>query len=103
MSNELLRRLPSVPPLVHIVLTQAVRRRSESEITDAIFDEQIRRLIREELVPKGFALSVQKLPRGRTCLTITETSTGLVCDLKNFDAHGVLEPDSADPVEASPA
>ena len=101
MQSEIFRRLRSVPPLVHIVLTQATRQRMGGEITDAIFDEQIRLITREELEPKGLTLLVRDLRGGRTRFIIKEKATGAVCDMQDFDAHGVLEPDSPDLAETS--
>ncbi len=100
MQSEILHSRRSVPPLVYIVLAQATRRWTENDITDAIFDEQIRRITREELVPKGLILLVRKLPLGHTQFIIKEKATGVVCDTKNFDANGDLVPHSSDLLEA---
>ena len=96
MNSELFRRLRSVPPLVYVVLPQATRRRAEGAITDSVFDEQIRRIESEELLPKAMKLLVRELPEGRMRFIIKDEATGGVCDMLNFDADGALESDSAE-------
>lgn len=96
MKSEIFHRLRSVPPLVYIVITQATRRRVEGAITDAVFDEQIRRIEHEELTPNGMKLLVGELPGGRVRFIIKQAATGAVCDMLHFDADGALESDSAE-------
>lgn len=100
MHSAIFHRLRSVPPLVHIVLAQASRQRVAGGITAAIFDEQIRRLTREELEPRRLTLLTRELPGGRTRFIIKEKATRAVCDMLTFDADGVLETDSAELVES---
>ncbi len=94
MQSEIFRRLKSVPTLVRIIITQAALRRAEGEITQAVFEEQIQRITREELEPKGLTLLVRELPAGRTRFLIKEKSDGAVCDLMDFAADGTLESDA---------
>jgi hypothetical protein len=101
MQSDIFRRLRTVPPIVHVVLTQAARRRARGNITDAIYEEQIRRLAREELEPKGLKLLERQIAGGRTRFIIKEQATGIVCDLLNLDAQGMLEADSSHLVEGS--
>ncbi len=95
MKSHTFHRLSSVPAIVHIVLAQATRLRTEGAITQTTFDEQIRRISQEELTPRKLKLLVRELPAGRTRYIIKEQKTGAVCDLLNFDENGALEPDSA--------
>jgi hypothetical protein len=99
MQSEIFRRLPSVPALVHVVLTQATRRRAERSITDSVYNEQIDRIAREELNPKGLKLLVRELQGGRIRFIIKEQASGVVCEMMTFDSAGTLEPDSAELVD----
>jgi len=96
MQSNALRTAGRVPAIVQIVLRQAVRRRAENGISGAVFEEQIRRLGREELEPKGLKLLVRELSEGRTRYIIKDQATGTVCDLLNFNAEGALEGDSVE-------
>jgi hypothetical protein len=95
MSREAFHRSNSVPAIVHIVITQATRRRAEGTITPAIFERQIHRIKREELEPKDLALLVRDLPGGRTRFLIKEKSTGSVCEIMDFAPDGTPEPGSS--------
>lgn len=95
MATSVFRRLQSLPAIVIVVLTEATRRRAEGSITSAVFEEQISRIIDEELAPRKLYLLVRELPGGRLRFIVKECDTGTVCDLLNFSADGTLEPDSA--------
>lgn len=90
---------PRVPAIVRIVAKEATRRRAMGAITDAIFEEQIGRIIREELEPKGLMLLVRDLSGGRTRFLVKHKATGMVCDMMDFSSDGSLEPEITD-VEA---
>ena len=96
MKSDVFPRLRSVPPIVRIIVTQATRRRADGGITQAIFEEQIRRITQEELEPKGLTLLVRDLPGGRTRVLIKEKATGTVCDMLDFALNGMLEPAVSD-------
>jgi CheY-like chemotaxis protein len=80
-----------VPPIVRIVLTQATRLRAGGGISQTIFDEQIRRIDREELAPKGLGLLVRDLPGGRTRFLVKNKTTGSVCEMFEFSHDGTHE------------
>jgi hypothetical protein len=95
MQSEISRRRQRVPPIVHVVLTQATRRRAQGGMSEALFEEHIRRLAHEELEPEGLKLLACRLSGGRTRFIIKEQATGTDCGRLHFDAQGMLEPDSA--------
>ena len=96
MQSEIFRRLKSVPAIVHIIVTQATRRRAEGGISEAVYHEQIRRITREELEPKGLTLLMRELPGGRARCIIKEQASGRVCDLLEFAADGTLETEDSE-------
>ena len=71
----------ALPPLVRIVLTQAARHRMRGQIMAAKFDDQIQRLAKEELEPRGLSLLVRDLPSGTTRFIIKSQETGRALDL----------------------
>jgi CheY-like chemotaxis protein len=91
MNAEEFRRPTLVPPIVRIVLTQATRQRSGGRISQTIFDEQIRRIDREELAPKGLSILVRDLPDGRTRFLIKNKLSGTVCEMFDFAQDGTHE------------
>ncbi len=101
MNGALVRRRTAVPVIVYIVLTQATRKRAEGGITSGSFAEQIQRISREELLPKGMKLLVRELPGGRTRFIIKEQATDAVCDLLEFDVNGAPEGDSVELMDSS--
>src|SRR5687767_15113581 len=42
-----------LPPIIRTVLSQAARAHAEGRISQAVFDAQIARLVKEELQPRG--------------------------------------------------
>ncbi|MEP6672555.1 MAG: hypothetical protein ABJF10_25555 [Chthoniobacter sp.] len=82
----------TVPPLVRIILTQAIRRRANGGITPRTFAAQILRLEKEELNPKGLDLVSRELSGGRTRFIIKEATSGAVRDILEFAADGSIEP-----------
>jgi hypothetical protein len=70
-----------LPPIVHIVLSQIVRLRSEGALSDAEVENKVTRLIREELDPRGFTLLRRELPGGRLRFLVKAAATGTVCDM----------------------
>lgn len=90
----------SVPTIVRVILTQATRHRAQGMITDAVFEEQVRRITREELTPRALSLLVRDLADGRTRFIIRNEVTGAVCDMLDLTADGTLETESADAVAA---
>ena len=72
---------PAVPPIVRIVLTQAARHRMRGQIMAAKFDDQIKRLTKEELEPRGLSVLVRDLPSGTTRFIIKSRETGRALDL----------------------
>ena len=70
----------TVPPIVRIVLTQAVRHRMRGAISEATFEMQVRRLTHEELESRGFELLTRHLPCGGTRFVVRAKITGTVCD-----------------------
>ena len=88
MQSEMFHRFNSVPTIARIIITQATRRRAKRDITDAVFEEQIRRVRREELEPKGMTLLVRELPDRRTRFLIKEKATGAVFEMMDFAADG---------------
>jgi hypothetical protein len=83
--------LKALPPIVRIVITQTMRRRAGSGITQVIFDAQIRRLAHEELEPKGLTLVERGLSGGRTRFFVKDTATGVVGDMMDFASDGMPE------------
>lgn len=77
-----------VPSIVSIIIGQATRCRASGEISPELFDEQMRRLEREELAPKGLTLLVRNLSDNRTRFLIKERRTGTICDLLEFGPAG---------------
>lgn len=102
MRSEIFRRLKSVPTIARIVIRQATRRRAEGIITEAVYDEQIRRITREELAPKALTLLVRDLPGGRRRFLFKENATGTVCEMMDFAADGTLENEDSGPLEENP-
>jgi hypothetical protein len=96
MSAEPLPRSRIIPGIVRIVLSQAMRRRADGTMPAGIFHGQIRRLEKEELNPRGFALMVRELRAGRTRFIIKDIATGDICDLLEFESNGAPEEDTAD-------
>jgi len=96
MNNDTFPRLNSVPTLVRIIITQASRWRAEGAITEEIFQQQVRRVAREELEPKGLALLVRDLPGGRTRFIIKQQETGAVCEMMDFASDGTLEAEASE-------
>ena len=90
----------SVPTIARIVIRQATLKRAEGSITQAIFEEQMQRIAREELAPKGVTLLIRDLPGGRTRFLFKENATGTVCEMMDFAADGRLENEEADLAEA---
>jgi len=82
----------AVPPLVRIILTQAMRRRANGGITPFTFTAHLVRLEKEELNPKGLQLVSRALSGDRTRFVIKETASGAVRDILEFAADGTLEP-----------
>ncbi len=74
------QRQSTVPEIVRIVLTQAVKRRAEGDISPQRFDLQIERLSTEELQPRGLSLLVRELADGHTRFLI-KGKNGTVCDM----------------------
>jgi hypothetical protein len=95
MESEIFRRPKTVPAIVQIIITQAVWHRAASAISERVFEEQIRRIAREELEPRGLILLVRELPAGRTRFLVKEQDTGTVCDMLEFAADGLPERVSA--------
>ena len=93
MNSELYQRMKNVPAIAQIIIVQATRRRAAGTITQAVFEEQMGRLIHEDLNPKGLVLVVRDLPNGRTRFLIKEVATGAVCDMMDFAQDGTLEMD----------
>ena len=88
MIHEPPRRPQKSPPLVRIVLTQAAKYRRNGSISAKTFEAQVRRLVREELEPRGLQLLVRDLAGGRTRFLIKEGKTGTVCDLFEYVPDG---------------
>jgi hypothetical protein len=88
MQSEPSYRAPSIPPIVRIIISQATRRRAQGAITQGIFDEQIRRISREELEPRGLNLLLRELPGGCTRFVIKSRREGVVWALMDFTADG---------------
>ena len=80
-----------LPAIVYIVLVQATHRLAEGTIARGIFEEQIRRITREELEPRGLTLLTRDLTGGRMRYLIKEKSTGLVREMMDFGSDGTLE------------
>jgi hypothetical protein len=91
MKSQAFPQVMSVPPIVRIVITQTMRRRAGSGITQVIFDAQIRRLAHEELEPKGLTLVERGLSGGRTRFLVKDTITGLVGEMMDFTSDGMPE------------
>jgi hypothetical protein len=74
--------------LVHTILTQAAKLRGQGLLPVEMFDSQIRRLVREELEPRGLELSMRDLSDGRTRFLVKEKASGMVRDMFDWDLHG---------------
>jgi hypothetical protein len=96
MNSETFPRLNSVSTLVRIIISQASRWRAEGTISEEIFQQQMRRVAREELEPKGLTLLVRDLPGGRTRFLFKKHPTGAVCEMMDFAADGTLETDASE-------
>ena len=84
VKTEMFQRLNSMPPIVRIVIAQAVRARALGGINERIFSEQMNRLRREELEPKGLTLLARDLPGGRTRILLKEMAGGAIRDMLDF-------------------
>ena len=71
----------TVPEIVRIVLSQADKQRRAGLITDALFEQQIRRIAAEELQPRQLTLLVRELADGRTRFLIKRAESGQVCEM----------------------
>jgi len=89
MSEKSTARPPRLPPIVHIVLAQVARMRSEGALSDAEAESKVSRLIKEELDPRGFKLLRRELPGGRLRFLIKAAATGAVCDMIESHPGGV--------------
>jgi hypothetical protein len=96
MKSETFRRPKSVPPIVRIVIPQAMRERAGGGITREIFEAQMHRLEHEELEPRGLMLVERGLSGGGTRYLVKEAATGAVCDMMDFASSGTLESDGSD-------
>ncbi len=70
-----------VPELVHVVLSQATKRRDCGELPQALFEAQLARIESKELAPRGLSLLVRELGDGTTRFLIKEQRTWTVCDM----------------------
>jgi hypothetical protein len=84
--------------MVYIVIVQATHRMAEGSITRTIFEQQIRRIEREELEPMGLTLLLRDLPDGRTRFLIKERSTGSIREMIDFTSEGILDHQISDAV-----
>ena len=78
LPRENVPRYRALPPIFHIVLTQAVRHRRRGAITDDVFSAQLRRIAKEELEPRGLELMMRELSSGMTRFLIKAKNTGTV-------------------------
>ncbi|MHA3773285.1 hypothetical protein ACXR0O_17265 [Verrucomicrobiota bacterium sgz303538] len=69
-----------LPPIVRIVLSQIAKFRSIGLLDYRTCEAQLDRIVREELRPRGFALSADELPGGTTRFVIQMAKTGEVCE-----------------------
>jgi hypothetical protein len=63
---------PAIPEIVQAVLIQASRLRAAGVITTRLFNSQLKRLVSEELLPRGLSVVVQKTPAGQSRLVLKE-------------------------------
>jgi hypothetical protein len=81
----------SIPEIVSIVITQAVRGRARGESLDAAFEARLQRLRREELEPLGLALLVRELADGRCRFIVKDMETGAVRTMLDFSEGETLQ------------
>ena len=82
-----------MPPIVNIVLSQVSRHRSEGTMNDADFNEEISRLERQELQPRGLVLAFNELSGGRMRFVVKSGTTGEVRQTLEYpleDLSGML-------------
>ena len=84
--------------MVYIVIVQATHRMAEGSITRVIFEQQIRRIEREELEPMGLTLLLRDLPGGRTRFLVKEKSTGSIREMMDFDVGRMLDRETSEAV-----
>lgn len=75
--------MEELPEIVRVVLSQASRMRRLGAITDQYFDNQVSRLEKEELAPRGLHLLVDRLPDGDTRFTIEPIHSRAVSPFPN--------------------
>lgn len=68
-----------VPEIVAIVLEQAYKFHAGGRIDDQTYHQQLERLEREELLPRGLALGVEEGPDGSARFVIRYGKSGQVC------------------------
>ncbi len=63
---------PDIPEIIQIVLIQATRPRESGAISWEQFDHQLKRLISEELLPRGLSVSVEKDSPGHSRFVVKD-------------------------------
>jgi hypothetical protein len=86
-SSSPVRRSP-VPSIVHLILSQLARMRSERTIADCDFEARLTRIEREELAARGLHLLRRELAGGTLRFLIKETTTGQVCATIEYPGSG---------------
>jgi hypothetical protein len=81
-----------VPSIVHIILSQLARMRSERTISDCDFETRLTRIEREELAERGLRLLRRELAGGTMRFCIKEITTGTVCETIEYPGKS-LEPE----------
>lgn len=79
----------NIPEIVPIVLTQADRQRRAGTLSEEIYDNQVRRLVKEELEPRRLTLLIRGLADGRTRFLIKCASSGQVRGMFESEAATV--------------
>jgi hypothetical protein len=83
-----------LPEIVHIVLAQVTQLRAAGLMPQPAFEKQVKRLVDEELRPRGYSLLVRELATGRTRFLVKDYR-GATCDLVECSCHCALDAGSS--------
>jgi len=78
------------PPIIRTVLCQASEARAAGAISQATFEAEVERLIKEELCPRCLILLERQLADGRVRFLVKRQDDGAVCDLIEWPAASSL-------------
>ncbi|HEX4086368.1 MAG TPA: hypothetical protein VHY22_15745 [Chthoniobacteraceae bacterium] len=73
------RTARDIPELIEAVLIQATKLHFAGAIPSSHFNAQLKRLLSEELLPRGFSMEIETTPSGRSRIILKEKEGGTIC------------------------